>query len=296
MTEPVARLNIAGFVFAIFAKQHDRPLWWDEVHQAFFTDETPAHHINVCHENTLPIISTLDANLLFHSVLWRLYQYGKQHVVVATLTSEEKPDGDGVAFFSEGYLHADVYFHPGLSDLTTEIDYRLNPFMQPFGVIMLEALLADNKGALFHATGVDDGGKGYLFLGESTAGKSTMARLWDEAGLRVLTDERVAVRKQNGRYLLYGTPWPSDYPVVSPDPVPLERIFFLRHAPQNNAQVCDAKNAAVQLIDQGYLPIWDFDRMERFLATYTDIANTIPAYDLGFVPDAEIIDFVRCVK
>jgi len=82
-------------------------------------------------------------------------------------------------------------------------------------------LLSQNRGLLVHAFGVDDGGRGLLFAGNSTHGKSATACLWKDRAA-VLNDDRI---------WMYGTPWHGDYDGVAPHGVPLEKLIFLHHAP-----------------------------------------------------------------
>jgi len=95
------------------------------------------------------------------------------------------------------------------------------------------SLLARGRGLLMHACAIDDGGRGYLFAGNSTHGKTTIARLW-EGQARILNDDRIALRPgEDGRIWLYCTPWHGEYDQITLRPVPLDKLFFLRHSPQN---------------------------------------------------------------
>jgi len=49
---------------------------------------------------------------------------------------------------------------------------------------------------MIHASGVNNAGHGYIFSGVSGKGKSTMAKLWDNSGARVIHDDRLILRIQ----------------------------------------------------------------------------------------------------
>jgi len=73
------------------------------------------------------------------------------------------------------------------------------PLSYPMGELYMMSLLGTGLGMLFHAAGVINQGKGYLFAGQGTAGKTTIARLWQGLpGVQVVNDDKVIVRKEAG--------------------------------------------------------------------------------------------------
>jgi hypothetical protein len=169
------------------------------------------------------------------------------------------------------------------------------PLEFPLFEVLMVCLLGQDKGLMVHACGVDDDGRGYLFTGNSTHGKTTMARLW-EGRARILNDDRIIVRRYDGRLWMYSTPWHGEYPVVSPDPVPLDRIFFLRHAPDNDLRSREGVAASSTLLARCFPPFWDRQGMAFTLDFCAQVIAETPCYELGFVPEADVVDFVRCVK
>ena len=71
-------------------------------------------------------------------------------------------------------------------------------------------LLGDGRGLVVHGCGMFDGSdEAYLFVGQSGAGKTTMARLWHaEPGVLILSDDRVILRSEPDGVWMYGTPRP----------------------------------------------------------------------------------------
>ena len=111
-----------------------------------------------------------------------------------------------------------------------------------------------------------------------------------------MSDERVAVRVQNGRYWLYGTPWHSTAQVSSAASTPLGAIFILQHAPQNQARRLAPPEAVALLLVRAYLPFWDPAGMAFTLEFLDELCHSLPVYELGFVPDASVVDYVRCLS
>jgi hypothetical protein len=112
----------------------------------------------------------------------------------------------------------------------------------------------------------------------------------------LLSDDRIVVRRREGRFWAYGTPWCGDVQVASPAAFPLERIFVIRHAPANGAARLRPAEAAQSLLARSFLPFWDAPGMAFTLAFLDELVQAVPCYDYGFVPDRSAVDFVRCMR
>jgi hypothetical protein len=75
--------------------------------------------------------------------------------------------------------------------------------------ILLTWMLLPRTGFLLHAATVIRNGGAYLFTGKSGAGKSTVASLAPEGS--VLTDELSLVRREDGVWRAYGTPFWGEF-------------------------------------------------------------------------------------
>jgi len=72
----------------------------------------------------------------------------------------------------------------------------------PLDQLLMILLLSEGKGLLHHGCGIEDRGLGYLFVGNSGHGKSTMAKVVVCAKApRVLNDDRVVVRLEKRKLL-----------------------------------------------------------------------------------------------
>jgi len=155
-------------------------------------------------------------------------------------------------------------------------------------------LLASNSGLLTHAAGVIAQGNGYLFSGHGGAGKSTTARLWQEqAGVQVVNDDKVILRKQGGKFILYGTPWHGQGGIAIPACAPLKRIFILKQAPSNAVTALSPAQAASRILARSFVPLWDNTKMASILNFLEELCQAVPCQELGFVPDPSAVDFVR---
>ena len=163
----------------------------------------------------------------------------------------------------------------------------------PLNQILMIILLSLRKGVLLHACGIDDRGYGYLFLGNSGHGKSTIAKFWSESDITVLNDDRIIVREKDGEFWMYGTPWHGDFNEVSPNALPIHKIFFLKHGEKNSAVPRKGAEAVSMLLTRSFPPLWDQKGMDYTLGLLDRMASRLSCYELDFLPDKKIIDFVR---
>lgn len=168
------------------------------------------------------------------------------------------------------------------------------PFSYPLDTILVINLLIQQNGILVHACGVDDNGRGFLFLGTSGEGKSTTARLWlNERCTTVLSDDRIISRQISGKFYAYGTPWHGDVNISNPSSVETEKIFFLKHSKKNYIKPLSVMDAATRMFVRCFPTFWDKEGMAFTLGFIDEVVRKIPCYEFGFVPDKSAVEFVR---
>ena len=172
----------------------------------------------------------------------------------------------------------------------------IHNFLYPFLEVLTINLLGRGKGALLHASCVDDNGKGYLFAGQSGAGKSTMANLWNgKQGVKVLSDDRVIVSESDEGFVAYGTPWHGTANYAINAYVPVNKIFFIRHAERNSAVPVSGIKPVSELIKTALLPFWNKDGIKYSTGFLSQITRHVELFYLYFLPGEEAVDFVRRV-
>jgi len=98
--------------------------------------------------------------------------------------------------------------------------------------IFLTWSLLSRSGFLLHAATVVRNGRAHIFTGQSGAGKSTVASLAPEGS--VLTDELSLIRREEGIWRAYGTPFWGEFRAGdSNTSAPVAGIFWLVQAGRN---------------------------------------------------------------
>jgi hypothetical protein len=170
----------------------------------------------------------------------------------------------------------------------------VNPLEYPLDELIIIHLLAMGKGIEIHACGlIDSSGRGYLFAGQSGAGKTTMARLWrDEPGVTILSDDRIVLRKKDDTIWMHGTPWHGDSNLASPEKVPLTAIYLLRHGAGNKLVRQGTADALSRLLACSFVPFYNPKGLDFTLGFLEEVTERIPCGELSFVPDRRVIRFL----
>ncbi|MCD4768621.1 MAG: hypothetical protein K8R35_00440, partial [Bacteroidales bacterium] len=75
-----------------------------------------------------------------------------------------------------------------------------DPMRYPLDGLIIYYITALNGDIFIHGSGVEYNGKGSVFTGASGRGKSTIAKIYREAGARIIHDDRLVIRKINDVY------------------------------------------------------------------------------------------------
>jgi hypothetical protein len=222
--------------------------------------------------------------------IWKMYRAGEDYYAAMTYQNE------GRAAQPQSVLQA----NPAWDDLTLT-EQRIGPSWQSLlnigaGELILRTAILFNDGLVFHSSGLDDNGKGIVFIGHSGAGKSTQVGLWTrEPGVIAMNDDRVAVRLEAGGPMCYGTPWGGTADIARNHAAPLSALIVLEQAPENAIQRLTPAAAFSLLAARAFLPYWDPALMQRALANLSAILARTPVYRLRCRPEPVVIPLVRSV-
>lgn len=150
------------------------------------------------------------------------------------------------------------------------------------------------KGIMLHCSGIENSGRGMIFVGKSNSGKSTMAHLWkNELGTKILNEESVIVRKIYDQFFIYGTPWRSELYFANSHLCPLSKILFIRHSEFNDIEEKNIYESLASLWNNIWNLIADVVMEENTFSFIIDLISTIPCYNLGFKNNKEVVYFLR---
>lgn len=222
--------------------------------------------------------------------IWRMYRAGE-----AFYAAISYPDG-GAAANPQGVLRADAAWE----NLTLS-EQRMGATWQSLlnigaGELILRTAILFTGGLVFHSSGLDDNGKGLVFIGHAGAGKSTQVGLWSqEPGVIAMNDDRIAVRVEAGGPMCYGTPWGGTADIARNHAAPLAALIVLEQVPENAIQRLSPAAAAPLLTARAFLPYWDHSLMVRAMANLNAILACVPVYRLRCRPESAVIPLVRSV-
>ncbi|MBE6983162.1 MAG: hypothetical protein E7435_02610 [Ruminococcaceae bacterium] len=106
-------------------------------------------------------------------------------------------------------------------------------------------------GFQFHASAVMLEGKVYLFSAPPGTGKSTHTGKWRRLfGAEIINDDKPVLRRMNGSWTVYGTPWSGKHDLSNPVSVPLGGIAFVKRGEQNRIYRISPAEAVPAMISQ----------------------------------------------
>jgi hypothetical protein len=195
------------------------------------------------------------------------------------------------AWLDDSFSRGHVLFNRSLFQTVNHVF----PLEYPIDELITMHRLSLGEGVEVHALGLaDEDGQGYLFLGHSGAGKSTSARLWmSMPGVKLLSDDRIIIRKQDGQFWMYGTPWHGDAGVSSPGRAPLSAIFFLEQAPANELLPIARTTAAAELFARAFVPHYLEAAIRFTLGFLDDLTHAIPCSSFRFTPTKSAVEAIR---
>jgi hypothetical protein len=280
------KIEIAAIIISVISDGCDWAFMEGDACERFIATNGRPEVVLCAHYGDIPKCN-LVKKIFDSGSTWSLHRAGRKRILrLGSLAAGSLPSK--IAVLEPDFRSGDIYIR------AHEPASFLNPLIYPLNEILMVNLLSLGRGGMFHACGIKDNGQGILFVGASGAGKSTLANLWKkEKDVTILSDDRIIIRRKDGKFWAYGTPWHGDAKVCSPERAPLEKIFFLQHAKVSKVERIEGIDAASKLLVCSFPTFWDKKGMEFTLGFIDELTREVPCYELGFVPNKTVIDFVK---
>ena len=146
---------------------------------------------------------------------------------------------------------------------------------------------ADKKTVLMHASVVSLEGRGYLMTAPSGTGKSTHTRLWRQCfdQCELVNDDNPVVRIEQGKAMVYGSPWSGKTPCYRNVCHPVGAYVRLFQEPENNIHPYQPLEAYAMLLPAMSCMVWDKRMQTGVSKAVAEMVRLNPMYRLGCRPD-----------
>ena len=184
-----------------------------------------------------------------------------------------------------GYLSTTVY-DESFASLECRLHFRANESMKTLGNLLrllpMCGILQQKDVLFFHASQIEENGKGILFTAPSGTGKTTQAKLWrDFRGAKIVCNDRTLVR--DGK--TYGYPVDGSEPVISGEILTLGAIVLLEQKPENRVRRLTPKEALLKLLPQLIIDAWNPQARVLAIEQMITCVSQYPVYLLECTPD-----------
>lgn len=158
--------------------------------------------------------------------------------------------------------------------------------------ILHTLVLAKQGGLLLHAASAVRNGKAYLFAGVSGAGKTTIAQLAPPDAV-LLSDEISYVRKQDGGYLAFGTPFTGELAKAGENvSAPVAALYLLAKGAENRIEPVASGEAARSLLANILFFAAEEKMVHAAFHAAFDFASRVQILRLTFVPDGRVWELI----
>ena len=244
--------------------------------------------IIIRHHSWLPAIRTSDlGKKVYDTVPWQIYRYQDKWVYARVIPDTKQQEIQSLSIFSDDYGFGEIY-HSEKSEFFSSLKSNSLSFL-PSDQIILAQALAYRSGCYMHACGIDWKDRGLLFLGESGAGKSTIAKMF-QGKAQILCDDRIIIRNHNGTFKIYGTWSHGDIKEIANKGVPLQGIYILSKDVVSRVKAMNQKKEIVKNLFSCLIrPYVTVPWFQKISETISLIAGSASCYRLFFNRSGDIV-------
>lgn len=148
---------------------------------------------------------------------------------------------------------------------------------------------------LVHASVVRHNGVAYAFTAKSGTGKSTQVANWlrNINGCDMMNDDNPILRFQEGKVVLYGSPWSGKTPCYRNIHAPLAALLLIKRDDKNYCVKMQPLAAFSTLLTACSAMKWDEALFQSVCSTVSRIVESIKVAELHCLPNAESAEVCR---
>jgi hypothetical protein len=168
-----------------------------------------------------------------------------------------------------------------------------NPYSIDSVLRIVHTLALAREGSfLVHAASAVRNGRAFLFAGASGAGKTTISRLAPKDAM-LLTDEISYVRRHEGGYFAFGTPFAGELAKSGENmSAPIAAVYLLAKGPENRIEPVGPADATRALLESILFFAQDPDLVKSVFQAACEFVCRVPIYRLTFVPDTGVWEMI----
>lgn len=270
----------------------------------FAVDGPGDDNTTIRHYFEIPDIPNKDfGEELYRRPPWAISRKNGTWYYLGIAPEPDDPELHRIAVFNADHTHALIYNTPLAVRYAKEQGFAsLSLF--PTDQIWLAPLLADRNAVMLHSAAAILNGQGVLFVGHSTAGKSTTVTMLKEAAKRdpkisveILCDDRNIVRRWKDGWRVHGTWSHGDVADVSPASAPLRAVLFLEQASRNAVLPIDGRMERwKRLLATLVKPLVTAEWWQKELNVLEQMVDEVPHYTMHFDRTGAIVpELIRLI-
>lgn len=170
--------------------------------------------------------------------------------------------------------------------------YETNEFYVFEGIRLYELLLLKGIGVL-HSSFIESNGKAILFAGDTKAGKSTQASLWEKyASATIVNGDRAGVFFEDGKAFAGGVPYCGTSGICLNKQMPINAIICLSQGSKNALKRLSPIEAFMFLLGKFAYNSWDSAAVSAVSDLLTAIVETVPIYSYSCLKDESAVQYL----
>lgn len=150
-------------------------------------------------------------------------------------------------------------------------------------------ILEKYNGFFFHSSSLMLDNEGYVFTAVSGTGKSTHTALWRKLFNKkvvMINDDKPIIRKKDGVFYVYGTPWMGKSNIGNNVKVPVKAVYILQRGEKNSAVRVKTGEVFKNILEATVVPT-DRKNMEKLLELLDEFFSSVSLFRLTCNMDIE---------